>query len=125
MKPLAALWRLAIAIIATVLLMILVSNVITNPVDTKLGAYTADFTDASGLHDGADVRVRGVRVGKVDSVELLRRSGQSLAEVAFTLDSRYGIGTDTRLAVKYQALTGLRFLDVVNAADGTTYGRTR
>ncbi|MDT5298176.1 MAG: phospholipid/cholesterol/gamma-HCH transport system substrate-binding protein [Mycobacterium sp.] len=118
MKPLAALWRLAIAVIVAVLLMILVTNVITNPVDSKLGAYTADFTDASGLHTGADVRVRGVRVGKVDSVELIRRSGQSLADVAFTLDTRYGIDADTRLAVKYQALTGLRYLDVANPSDG-------
>jgi phospholipid/cholesterol/gamma-HCH transport system substrate-binding protein len=117
MKPLAALWRLAIAAVVAALLMILVANVITNPVATKLGAYTADFTDASGLHTGADVRVRGVRVGKVDGVELVRRSGQSVAKVAFTLDARYGIGADTRLAVKYQALTGLRFLDVVNAAE--------
>jgi phospholipid/cholesterol/gamma-HCH transport system substrate-binding protein len=117
-KPIAALWRLAIAAVVAILLLILVSNVITQPVASKLGSYTADFTDISGLHTGADVRVRGVRVGKVESVELRRRSGQSIAEVAFTLDSRYSIGTDTRLAVKYQALTGLRYVDVVNPSDG-------
>jgi phospholipid/cholesterol/gamma-HCH transport system substrate-binding protein len=117
-KPIAALWRLAIAVVVAVLLLILVSNVITQPVASKLGSYTADFTDISGLHTGADVRVRGVRVGKVEAVELRRLSGQSIAEVAFTLDSRYGIGTDTRLAVKYQALTGLRYVDVTNASDG-------
>jgi phospholipid/cholesterol/gamma-HCH transport system substrate-binding protein len=117
-KPISALWRLAIAVIVAVVLLILVSNVITQPVAAKLGSYTADFTDVSGLHTGADVRVRGVRVGKVDSVELRRLSGQSIAEVTFTLDSRYSIGTDTRLAVKYQALTGLRYMDVSNASDG-------
>jgi phospholipid/cholesterol/gamma-HCH transport system substrate-binding protein len=117
-KPIAALWRLAIAVVVAILLLILVSNVITQPVASKLGSYTADFTDISGLHTGADVRVRGVRVGKVESVELRRRSGQSIAEVAFTLDSRYSIGVEARLAVKYQALTGLRYLDVVDATDG-------
>jgi phospholipid/cholesterol/gamma-HCH transport system substrate-binding protein len=116
-KPISALWRLAVAVVVAILLLVLVSNVITQPVAAKLGAYTADFTDISGLHTGADVRVRGVRVGKVESVELRRLSGQSIAEVAFTLDSRYGIGTDTRLAVKYQALTGLRYVDVANAAE--------
>jgi phospholipid/cholesterol/gamma-HCH transport system substrate-binding protein len=120
--PIGALWRLAIAVTAAVLLMVLVSNVITNPVADKLGAYTADFTDVSGLHTGADVRVRGVRVGKVDSVDLLRRAGQSIAEVAFTLDSRYGIDPKTRLAVKYQALTGLRYLDVADPTDGAPAG---
>jgi phospholipid/cholesterol/gamma-HCH transport system substrate-binding protein len=116
-KPLAALWRLAIAATVAVFLLILVSNVITQPVADKVGSYTADFTDVSGLHAGADVRVRGVRVGKVDTVELQRRDGQSIAAVGFTLDSRYVIDADTRLAVKYQALTGLRYVDVINAAE--------
>jgi phospholipid/cholesterol/gamma-HCH transport system substrate-binding protein len=117
-KPISALWRLAVAVVVAILLLVLVSNVITQPVAAKLGAYTADFTDIAGLHTGADVRVRGVRVGKVESIELRRLSGQSIAAVAFTLDSRYSIGTDTRLAVKYQALTGLRYVDVTNASDG-------
>jgi phospholipid/cholesterol/gamma-HCH transport system substrate-binding protein len=117
-KPISALWRLAIAAVVAILLLVLVSNVITQPVAAKQGAYTADFTDISGLHTGADVRVHGVRVGKVESIELHRLSGQSIAAVAFTLDSRYSIGTDTRLAVKYQALTGLRYVDVTNASDG-------
>jgi phospholipid/cholesterol/gamma-HCH transport system substrate-binding protein len=117
-KPISALWRLAIAAVVAVFLLILVSNVITQRVASKLGSYTADFTDVSGLHPGNDVRVRGVRVGKVESVELRRRSGQSIAEVAFTLDSRYSIGAETTLAVKYQTLTGLRYVDVVNASDG-------
>ena len=118
MKPISALWRLAIVAAVAILLLVLVSNVITQPVAAKLGAYTADFTDISGLHTGADVRVRGVRVGKVESIQLRRLSGQSIAEVAFTLDSSYSIGTDTRLAVNYQALTGLRYVDVTNASDG-------
>lgn len=118
MKPLAALWRLAVAGAVAVVLLILVINVISQPVASKLGTYTADFTDVSGLHNGADVRVRGVRVGKVDAITLRRRDGQSLAEVAFTLDTGYGIGADTRLAVKYQALTGLRYLDVAGATEG-------
>ena len=46
-------------------------------------SYTAEFTDASGLHSDADVRVRGVSVGKVKSVGLKRKHGQSLAAVMF------------------------------------------
>jgi phospholipid/cholesterol/gamma-HCH transport system substrate-binding protein len=118
-KGIAAAWRLAAAGAVAVLLLILVSNVITQPVASKQRSYTAEFTDVSGLHTGADVRVRGVRVGKVESLELRRRDRQSIAEVAFTLDARYGIGADTRLAVKYQALTGLRYMEVANVSDGT------
>jgi phospholipid/cholesterol/gamma-HCH transport system substrate-binding protein len=117
MKPTAALWRLAISGAAAVILLILTINVITQPVAVHARSYTAEFTDASGLHLGADVRVRGVRVGKVESVALKRRNRQSIAIVAFGLDHRYGVVSATRLAIKYQALTGSRYLDVVNPAE--------
>lgn len=117
MKPRAALWRLAVSAVAAVILFILIANVIQQPVASDQRSYTAKFTDASGLHLDADVRVRGVRVGKVQSVTLERQSGQSLADVGFMLDKRYGVVSSTRLAIKYQALTGLRYIDVVNPAD--------
>lgn len=120
MKPFAALWRLGIALGVTIVLLTLVINVISQPVDAKLHTFTAEFTDVSGLRNGADVRVRGVRVGKVDSIELRRRGGRSIAEVGFTLDAKYRIEADTRLAVKYQALTGLRYVDVQNSHEGST-----
>ncbi|MGA8547719.1 MAG: MlaD family protein [Mycobacterium sp.] len=113
----AALWRLAIAGAVAVVLLILVVNVIRQPVAARLRAYTAEFTDASGLHVDADVRVRGVRVGKVRAVQLERRSGQSVAAVTFTLDQRYGIVSATRLAIKFQALTGLRYVAVEDPAE--------
>jgi phospholipid/cholesterol/gamma-HCH transport system substrate-binding protein len=118
MKPRAALWRLAISGVVATILYILVANAIQQPVVADKRAYTADFTDASGLHLDADVRVRGVRVGKVRSAELERRQGQSIAAIGFTLDKRYGVVPTTRLAIKYQALTGLRYVDVVDPAEG-------
>ncbi len=118
MKPTGALWRLIISgVVAGVLFMLIVSA-IQQPVTSDQRSYTAEFTDASGLHLDADVRVRGVSVGKVQSVRLERRHGQSLAAVAFTLDKRYGVVSSTRLAIKYQTLTGLRYVDVVKPAEG-------
>lgn len=117
MKPRAASWRLAISGIVAIILFILVANVIRQPTATDTRSYIAEFTDVSGLHLDADVRVRGVRVGKVHSVELERKHGQSIAAVELTLDKRYGIVSGTRLAIKYQALTGLRYVDVVDATE--------
>lgn len=119
MKPSAAIWRLALSAVAAAVLFILLANVIRQPVVTPQRSYTADFTDVSGLHLDADVRVRGVRVGKVQSIQLERQHGESIAAIGFTLDRRYGVGTDTRLAVKYQTLTGLRYLDVTDPTEGT------
>lgn len=70
------------------------------------------------MHPDGDVRVRGVRVGKVQSVELARTDGQTVAEVKFTLDRTYGVVAASRLAIKFQALTGVRYVDLVGAAKG-------
>ncbi|BCO60198.1 MULTISPECIES: MlaD family protein [Mycobacterium avium complex (MAC)] len=113
-QPKAALWRLVAAGIATLIVFIVLMNVLRQPIAAATHSYTAQFVDVAGLHIDADVRVRGVRVGKVQSLKLERSSGQSTAQVGFTLDTHYAVVTGTRLAIKYQALTGLRYLDVVN-----------
>jgi phospholipid/cholesterol/gamma-HCH transport system substrate-binding protein len=118
MKPKAAMWRIGVAIAVSVVLFILLSNVLVNPVAVDTRTYTAEYTDASGLHADGDVRVRGVRVGKVESVDLARVNGQNVAQVKFTLDNKYGVVGATRLAIKFQALTGVRYMDVTNPAEG-------
>lgn len=118
MKPLSAFWRLAISVGVAVALLIMLANILINPVTTETRTYIAEFTDASGLHEDGDVRVRGVRAGKVESINLTRRDGQNVAEVKMTLDQRYGVVPITRIAIKYQALTGVRYIDVLNPAEG-------
>jgi phospholipid/cholesterol/gamma-HCH transport system substrate-binding protein len=118
MKPLAALLRMGLAIFISVVLFILLANTLTNPVAFDTRTYTAEFTDASGLHPDGDVRVRGVRVGKIKSVDLARINGQNVAQVQMTLDQKYGVVGVTRLAIKFQALTGVRYVDVTNPSEG-------
>lgn len=118
MSTRGATWRIGLALAVSVVLFILVSNTLVNPVAVGTRTYIANFTDASGLHQDGDVRIRGVRVGKIESVELGRVDGQNVAEVRFTADTKYGIVRDTRLAIKFQALTGVRYMDVVNPAEG-------
>jgi phospholipid/cholesterol/gamma-HCH transport system substrate-binding protein len=119
MKPRAALWRFVLVAIVSAVLLIVIANEIRQPIRATTRTYSADFTDVSGLSDGADVRVRGVRVGKVQTIELKRSGdGQSIAAVRLTLDKRFSIVHASRLAVRYQALTGLRYIDVENPAEG-------
>ncbi len=117
MKPIAAIWRLSLTVVVAVVCLILLASAITRPVEPEVRSYTAEFTDVSGLYTGADVRVRGVPAGKVQSIELKRRDGQSVAAVAFTLENRYGFVGDSSLAIKYQSLTGSRYVDAVNTTE--------
>lgn len=118
MSSVASFWRVGLSVTVAVVLFILLSNTLTNPVAVNTRTYTAEFTDASGLHPDGDVRVRGVRVGKVESVGLVRHNGQNVAQVKLTLDRQYGIVARSGLAIKFQALTGVRYVDVTNAAQG-------
>ena len=117
-KPFGALWRFTIASAISVVLLIVIANVIMQPVASPLSNYSAEFIDVSGLHEGADVRVRGVQVGKVEALQLERSNGRSIATVHFTMQREYSIVPESRVAVKFQALTGLRYLDITGAAKG-------
>lgn len=117
MKSRAALWRLVISVAIALVLFSLVLSGVSSPVKAPTRTYTAKITDISGLHDGADVRVRGVLAGRVLSTALERRQGQSIASIVFTLDKKYGVVSDTRIAVKFQTLTGSRYIDVLNPAE--------
>ncbi|WP_431232964.1 MlaD family protein [Mycolicibacterium psychrotolerans] len=114
MKPISALWRFALSAALAGVVFVLIVNVLRQPVAAETRSYTARFTDVSGLHVDSDVRVRGVRVGKVKSIALERDAGQSVAVVDLSLDNHYLVVPETRLAVKYQALTGLRYIDVTD-----------
>jgi phospholipid/cholesterol/gamma-HCH transport system substrate-binding protein len=122
-KNLGALWKFGIAVVVSGLLLIVISNEIMQPVAGETRSFTADFADVSGLHDGADVRVHGVRVGKVQSLALHRSAGRTVAKVQFTMERRYSIVPTSRVAVKFQALTGLRYIDVTGAAQGDVPGQ--
>lgn len=116
-KPSAALWRLMISGTLAIVVGALVINVLRQPVDGETQSFTAEFTDATGVRIDSDVRVRGVRVGKVTSIALVRRTGASIAEVGFTLQKRFDVVDSTRLAVRFQALTGARYLDLRDPVD--------
>jgi phospholipid/cholesterol/gamma-HCH transport system substrate-binding protein len=98
----------------------LLLSAVAEPVKPNTRTYTAEFTDISGLHDGADVRVRGVLVGRVLSTALERRQAQSIASVTFTLANKYGVVSDTRIAVKFQTLTGARYVDVLHPSESSS-----
>lgn len=115
--PRAALWRLVVCAALAIALGTGIINVLRQPVADETRSYAAEFVDASGVKRDTDVRVRGVRVGKVRAVKLVRRAGQTVAQVDFVMERRFAVVPTSRLAVKFQALTGLRYLEVADPVE--------
>ncbi|NMN96691.1 MlaD family protein [Antrihabitans stalactiti] len=103
--------KLVVAATVSALLFVIVINAIKNPVENAARTYTAEFTDVSGLHVNGDVRAKGVLIGKVRSIDLHSQGERTLADVTFSLQDPYELTDKTQLAIKYQNLTGIRFLD--------------
>lgn len=73
--------------------------------------YHAVFTSSSGILPGAKVRIAGVPVGSVTSVEVGK---DYLAHVEFDVDRKYRLLTSTRAQIKYENLVGDRYLELLD-----------
>ncbi|MFJ5972654.1 MCE family protein [Streptomyces sp. NPDC093060] len=103
-----------VTIAATALLAATVVNVSFTPKDT----YHAVFTDVTGLEEGDDIRVAGVRVGEVEGIRIKDRT---LAEVTFTVAADRPLLTSSHAVVRYRNLVGQRYIALTEGAgDGTT-----
>lgn len=127
-----SIWPVAIRVAAfaaaMTVVLVVVLRTIEQPVDGQTDTFTAVFVDANGLHPGDDVRLFGVSVGKVRAIVL----ADNQARVDFTVARDRPPTTGSRLAIRYQNLTGQRYLDLQQAepdgsalAPGTTIGTDR
>lgn len=78
--------------------------------------YHAVFTDASGMHPGAKVRIAGVPVGTVDA---LRYGSDHRAHVDFSINTDDRPTISTRAAIRYEDLIGNRYLELQRGPDTT------
>ncbi|RYB93479.1 MCE family protein [Nocardioides oleivorans] len=76
--------------------------------------YHALFTEAGGLKVDDEVRIAGVRVGKVDDIAL---DGDRV-DVTFKVDDTAAFGTDTGAAIKVKTILGAMFLSLEPAGAG-------
>ena len=102
--------------VAALLALAVLANTMTNQVSGGTDTYTADFTNASGLRPGDDVRAAGVKVGRVQGVTL----HEGLARVTFDLSKKQPIYADTKLSVRYQNLLGQRYLAMLPGRDSSS-----
>lgn len=106
--PVGPLVKMAIFAVVTILLTTVLGLTILAGSDYgPTSTYAAKFTDASGVDSGDQVRISGVKVGQVTSVEVV---GGKHALVHFKVKSGRRLPRATVAAVKYLNLAGQRYL---------------
>ncbi|MEY2566807.1 MAG: phospholipid/cholesterol/gamma-HCH transport system substrate-binding protein [Actinomycetota bacterium] len=78
----------------------------------------ASFTDATGLVNGDDVRLAGVRIGKVSGLQAER--GKAL--VSMKLDDRNRVPQGSTFELRWKNLLGQRFIEIVPPAGAAPGG---
>lgn len=104
-----ALVKVSIFAIVTMLLTGILAATIANTNFGTAAEYTARFTTASGLHEGDDVRIAGVKVGQVSHIHV---ASDNTAEVEFDIDAEYDLPALVTATVKYRNLLGQRYLSL-------------
>jgi phospholipid/cholesterol/gamma-HCH transport system substrate-binding protein len=81
-----------------------------NRFDALRGVYTisADLKDAAGLQPGNEVRVAGVKVGRITNIRLTTEA----ARIEMEIDNDVQIPIETILEVKLKTLLGQKFVDL-------------
>jgi phospholipid/cholesterol/gamma-HCH transport system substrate-binding protein len=107
-----------IGIVAILLLMLLSFNANALPFIGGGTTYHADFSDGGGLKSGDDVRIAGVKVGKVSSVSLVG----AMVRVAFEVNTDANIGDQSRADIKIKTLLGQKYIALAPAGAGKLHG---
>ena len=95
-----------LGVVLAVVVMVASSVLAVRPIGTT--TYTAHFPEAGMVRSGDDVRVAGVSVGSVQSVEL---DGDHVS-VGMRIKKKVHIGDQSRIAVKMLTAVGGYFVDI-------------
>jgi phospholipid/cholesterol/gamma-HCH transport system substrate-binding protein len=103
--------------IALLLLVTFNLNKVPLPIFGSHTTYSAAFSSSAGIEKENEVRVAGVRVGKVTGVRLDIPGKQVV--VTFQVDKGVDLGEETKAAVKLKTLLGTKYLELTPAGGGT------
>jgi phospholipid/cholesterol/gamma-HCH transport system substrate-binding protein len=112
----SALVKLVIFMVVTTLATGLLAIVIGNLSFGSTHSFNAEFTDATGLVKGDDVRIAGVKVGSVQDVSIVDRTR---ALVTFDVDTDTSLTRATHADIRYRNLVGQRYIALTNEIGST------
>ncbi|MGI5403736.1 MCE family protein [Streptomyces sp. CA-135486] len=96
----------AVGISTLALFAVAAFNVDSLPLIGDGDTYSAAFSEAGGLKPGDEVRIAGVKVGKVDEVDL---DGDHV-KVTFRVKGEPDFGTSTGAAIRVKTILGAKYL---------------
>ncbi|RYJ07008.1 MAG: MCE family protein, partial [Actinomycetales bacterium] len=110
--------KLALFAVASVLVVVTIAATI-RPFGSSgaTRSYTAELTSASRLQVGDDVRVAGVKVGRVTKVSV---TPDARARIGFDVADDLALTTASRLQVRYLNLVGDRYVALVDDGSSDT-----
>ena len=111
--PVAVLGILAFALVAGLMTSV-VAQTLARGMPTHTMQVDAVFTDATGLKAGDDVRVAGVRVGRVSRVAL----DGDLARVSLEVDADQGLTDHSLARIDYLNIMGQRYVALAQGRSG-------
>jgi len=97
--------------LATGLLVITIGNLSFGATKT----YKAEFVDVTGVNNGDDIRVAGVKVGAVQDIEI---DEDNRALVTFTVDEDTRLDDATHATIRYRNLIGQRYIALTQEGTG-------
>lgn len=103
---------ISLAVIATMILMAFRADSL--PLIGGGDTYYASFSEAGGLKANDEVRIAGVRVGKVKKLEL---DGDHV-KVSFMIRENAAFGPGSRAEIRVKTLLGAMYLELVPAGSG-------
>jgi virulence factor Mce-like protein len=75
------------------------------------GTYWVEFDNAFGLIEGGDVKIAGVRAGKIADLDLNRKTARARAEIEITQSGFGSLREDVHCESRPQSLIGEYFID--------------
>ena len=104
----------AISLVTLALVVMMALRADDLPVIGGGDTYHAMFSEAGGLKANDEVRIAGVRVGKVDDISL---EGDQV-KVSFKVEDEAAFGPDSRAAIRVKTILGSMFLAIDPAGAG-------
>jgi phospholipid/cholesterol/gamma-HCH transport system substrate-binding protein len=100
----------AVTLVLIMLALLVAFNADDLPIIGGGTTYTAEFTESAGLRPGNEVRLAGVKVGDVRSVELTRNE----VVVDFRVDD-ISLGDESTVSIEIKTLLGDKYLALASA----------